>query len=112
MGMPANSSNTQNYTRMLNRIIRVVQLCAHGPHILTLRKHQHLLHPVWGDDFRVVVQQKQVVPGAVLCSEVIDGGVVEHTLPLDYFDVIPTFLDFVVILECFCFFAIRGSFVY
>ena len=57
MGMTCRpmGSQTDHHARMLNGLIRIVKFGSHGPYILSLGIHQKLFHPVYGNDFRVVI---------------------------------------------------------
>lgn len=58
MGMSCRAvcSQSDDHAGMLDRLVRIIQFGAYGTHILSLRIHQHLFHPVGGDNFRIVVQ--------------------------------------------------------
>ena len=43
-------------TCMLDRFIRIIELRSHSCHILTLRIHQKLLHPVHRNHLRIIIQ--------------------------------------------------------
>ena len=62
MGMPRRPVGPQpdHHPGVLDGLVRIVELGPHGPHVGPLGVHQKLLHPVDGDDFRVVVQQQYI----------------------------------------------------
>ena len=65
-------------TRMLQRLVRVEQLCAadgRAAGVSTLP--QKLREPIRIAHLHVVVQQQQVIPAGVLPAKVVDAGKVE-----------------------------------
>ena len=57
MDMSGSSVGPQadDHTGMLNGFVRIVKLRPYCPHVPALGIHQQLLHPIHGDDFRIVI---------------------------------------------------------
>jgi len=74
MGVSGDTTDPQNNTGVLDRIIRIIEHSPHRTDIGPLGKHQHLLKPIRRDHLNVVVQQQYVLPCRSFPDpEVIDG---------------------------------------
>ena len=84
MRMPGRpvSTQTNDNARVLNRIVRVIELCSYRGHVRPLGVHQKLLHPLPCDDLHVVIQQKHIFSIRKGDAKIIDAGIVEVSLIL------------------------------
>ena len=55
--MACDASKSQDNTRMLDRIIRVIKLRSHSRHVFLLAVLEHFFHPVRCQDLHIVVQE-------------------------------------------------------
>ena len=82
MGMAGRPVGSQSYdnARMLNGVVRVVELRSHSGHVRALGIHQKLLHPLPGDDFHVIVQQQHIFSVCKSDAEIVDAGIIKVSL--------------------------------
>ncbi len=73
-------SQPDHHPGVLDGLVPIIKLGPHRAHIGPLGVHQQLLHPVHGNDFRVVVQQKHIFPGGILDPQIVHCGIIEHAL--------------------------------
>ena len=64
-----------DHSRVLNGLVRIIELAAHGAYIRPLSVHQKLLHPVDRDHLGVVVQKQDIFALRLFYGEVVDPGI-------------------------------------
>ena len=82
---------------MLDRVIRIVELCSCDPYPVLLTVLEHFLNPGRSDDLHIIVQEKKIFSTGFLHCKVIDGRIIELFLPgQDPYIVISAFECFVI----------------
>ena len=99
--MACDASKSQDNTRMLDRIIRVIKLRSHSRHVFLLAVLEHFFHPVRCQDLHIVVQEKKILSLRFLRSEIVDRGIVEFFFPGQYPRLRITVREFSVIFKGF-----------
>ena len=79
MGMSCGpvSSESDDYSCVLDRVVRIIELCSHGSHILTLCIHQKLLDPVRRDNLRIVIQEQKIISLCKGHAVIVDSGIIK-----------------------------------
>ena len=74
------AAQPHNHARVLDGIVRIIQLRAHDAHARLRAQGQHLAQPCAVDDFHVIVEQQQIFAPGGLTAEIVDGTEIETAL--------------------------------
>ena len=74
------AAQPHNHARVLDGIVRIIQLRAHDAHARLRAQGQHLAQPCAVDDFHVIVEQQQIFAPGGLTAEIVDGAEIETAL--------------------------------
>ena len=69
---------------MLYRIVRIQKLGSNDSHILPLAVSHKILQPLRSDDFRIIVQKQQEFSLCILCTKIIDRGIIKGAIPFNH----------------------------
>ena len=79
-----NAAEANDYSCMLHGIILIIEPRSYSSHIRSHTVSQKLLQTVRADDLRIIVEKKQIVTLSMSSSEIIDGRIVENTIPVHH----------------------------
>ena len=120
--MPRNTAHSDHTSCMLDRIIRINELCSDTAHFRTLTHSKHFFQPVRIDGFYIIIQEKQIFSLCMRRSKVIDGRIIKFFFPandsnlrifLQFFVICKNFLrsavilyndDLIILIFCFFFY--------
>ena len=78
------AAHAKDDARVLDRVVRIVQPCAHDAHLWPLAIGQKLLHPFRRDHGDIVIEAEDILPFGVGNAEIVDGGIVKLFIPVDH----------------------------
>ena len=84
--MPRNTAHSDHTSCMLDRIIRINELCSDTAHFRTLTHSKHFFQPVRIDGFYIIIQEKQIFSLCMRRSKVIDGRIIKFFSPSQKMD--------------------------
>lgn len=75
--MARNAADTDDDTRMLHRVVRVIQLRADRPDLRSLQIGHHLFHKIGCDNFHIVIEKQEILSLCLFDAEIIDRRIVK-----------------------------------
>ena len=78
--------DAHQHARVLDRIVRVVELGTHGTHIGALAVAEQLAQEVGRQNFNVIIEQQQMLTLGKRCAKIVDGREIERAFPLKCHD--------------------------
>ena len=100
-GVAGDAAESDHHARMLDGIVLVEKSCAHGADLLPLTEAQHLLQEILRDQLGIIVQEQEILSLRKVHAEIVDGGIVELSLPADHPDIGVCLLNLLVIVPGF-----------
>lgn len=92
-----NSTESDDNTSMLDRIVLVVQPCTDNSDITAGAVAEQFLDTIIINHLGIVVQQQQILSFCVLYAEIVDFGIVEVSFVIVYLNLAALFLQFFII---------------
>ncbi len=80
--MPRNSAHSDHTSCMLDRIIRINELCSDTAHFRTLTHSKHFFQPVRLMDFYIIIQEKADILPLHAPQQIIDGRIIKFFFPI------------------------------
>ena len=97
--MPCNSAETNDYTCVLNRIVLIIHSGTDSSNITAHTVAKQFFQTILINDFRIVIQQKEIFTFCKSSSIIIDCRIIELLIPVNHMGFWILCFQFFVILE-------------